>query len=71
MIDPTLRREFQALTLKAVSASGGSIEWTVNGRPVGSTTGGEPLEWPLVPGKHRIEARDAAGRIVASEITVR
>ena len=71
LIDPTLRREFQALTLKAVSASGGRIDWTVDGKPVGSTTGGEPLEWPLVPGKHRIEARDSRGVSAATTISVR
>ncbi len=71
LIDPTLRREFQSLSLKAVTTSNGTIEWTIDGKPVGSSTAGTALEWPLVPGKHRIEARDAAGQTVRAEITVR
>ena len=71
LIDPTLRREFQALSLKAVSAGSGRIDWTVDGQPAGSTSRGEALDWPLVPGRHRIEARDASGRTARAEITVR
>ncbi|MBA3638429.1 MAG: penicillin-binding protein 1C [Acidobacteria bacterium] len=71
LIDPTLRREFQSLSLKAVTTSRGKIEWTVDGEAGGSSTGGTALDWPLVPGKHRIEARDGAGHTAQAEIIVR
>jgi penicillin-binding protein 1C len=68
MIDPTLRREFQTLSLKAVAGSG-AIEWTVDRRPLGKSS--DPLEWSLIPGTHRIAARDARGRTAEVTITVR
>jgi membrane carboxypeptidase/penicillin-binding protein PbpC len=68
MIDPTLRREFQTLSLKAVAGSG-AIEWTIDGRPVGRAI--ESVEWSLVPGVHRISARDARGRTAEVTIAVR
>lgn len=71
LIDPTLRREFQSLSMKAATPAAGPIAWRVNGRAVGSALRGESLDWPLVPGKHRIEARDAAGSTARAEITVR
>ena len=71
LIDPTLRREFQTLGLKAVSEANGPITWSVDGRPAGSSSRGASLDWPLAPGRHRIEARDGAGRTAHAEITVR
>ena len=70
LIDPTLRREFQALPLKAAGASPGPIVWMVNGRPVGSTAG-VALEWPLAAGRHHLVARDGRGRIAEATITVK
>ncbi len=67
LIDPTLRREFQTLTLKA-AASSGRVDWTINGRPVGSSPPEGKLEWPLTPGKHTIAVKDASGR--SDEVTV-
>jgi penicillin-binding protein 1C len=67
LIDPTLRREFQTLSLKAAAASG-RVEWTINGRPLGTSVPEGKLEWPLTPGKHRIAAKDASGR--SDEVTV-
>ena len=61
LIDPTLRREFQTLSLKA-AASSGRVEWSINGRAVGTSMPQSNIEWPLSPGRHRIAARDAAGR---------
>lgn len=62
LIDPTLRPEFQALPLRARPAAGSRrIDWTVDGRPVGSVEGGRALPWPLSPGRHVITARDDAG----------
>jgi penicillin-binding protein 1C len=59
-IDPTLRREFQALRLRANAAA----KWTVDGKPASH-------EWPLAPGRHVIAAIDDRGRRDAVTITVR
>ena len=71
LIDPTLRREFQTLALRATTARLGRIEWQVNGKDVGSVPSDEPLMWPLVPGTHTITARDARGHSADARITVR
>ncbi len=71
LIDPTLRREYQTLPLRAVSAGGGPIEWRVSGRLVGAAAADAGLEWALAPGTHRIEARDARGRISEATVVVR
>ena len=71
LIDPTLRREFQALKLRAVAASGGRIEWSVAGRVVGSAEADQAIEWPLVAGHHHIVARDQQGRMAETTVTVR
>jgi len=71
LIDPTLRREFQTLPLRATSTSGGPIEWRVSGLLVGSAPADAGLEWPLAPGTHRIEARDTRGRTSEAVVVVR
>ena len=71
MIDPTLRREFQTLTLKAVSNADVEIDWTVDDKPLGTSRPGGALAWPLTPGRHRIVARDARGRTAEATVTVR
>jgi penicillin-binding protein 1C len=71
LIDPTLRRDFQTLPLRAVSEAVGPIEWSVSGRPVASTDEGDAFEWPLVPGRHHIVARDRRGRTAEAVVTVR
>jgi hypothetical protein len=71
LIDPTLRREFQALSLRAVAASSGAIEWSVNGQPAGRGHPESKVSWPLRPGRHHIVARDASGRTAEAHITVR
>lgn len=71
LIDPTLRREFQTLRLRATSTSGGPIEWRVSGHLVGSAPADAGLEWPLAPGTHRIEARDPRGRTSEAVVVVR
>jgi penicillin-binding protein 1C len=71
LIDPTLRREFQTLPLRAVTSSHRPIEWSVNGQPVGKATPPAKIEWRLTPGRHEITARDATGRIATTQITVR
>jgi penicillin-binding protein 1C len=70
-IDPTLRREFQALSLRAHAARGGAIEWFVNGVKAGRAPADATVAWPLTPGTHRIQARDPSGRSAESLIVVR
>lgn len=71
LIDPTLRREFQTVSLRAVAAEHGRIEWTVNGQAVGTAEADLGVEWPLAPGRHRIIARDAQGRTAEARVVVR
>jgi penicillin-binding protein 1C len=71
LIDPTLRREFQTLPLRATAAGRGSIEWRINGKPVGRSTIDEPLMWPLLPGEHVVSARDERGRTTEAAIRVK
>ena len=71
LIDPTLRRDFQTLPLRAVSDADGPIEWSVSGHPVASTSEGGAFEWPLVPGRHHIVARDRRGHSAETVVTVR
>ena len=70
-IDPTLRREFQALTLRAVTDRPTTLTWTVNGAPVGSASSDRGLSWPLAVGSHAIEVRDQDGRTARASIVVR
>lgn len=70
LIDPTLRREFQTLPLRAVGG-GSALSWTVSGRAVGRADAGGTLEWPLAPGTHQVVVTDARGRSAAATITVR
>jgi membrane carboxypeptidase/penicillin-binding protein PbpC len=71
LIDPTLRREFQSLPLRAVMPSPGRVEWSVDRRSLGTSTTNENIDWPLAPGRHTFVARDADGRSAESTITVR
>ncbi|MEZ5418030.1 MAG: penicillin-binding protein 1C [Vicinamibacterales bacterium] len=71
LIDPTLRREFQTVPLRATGDGGRRLTWTVSGRAVAAAPGRRPPEWPLAPGTHRIEVRDDRGRRAAVTITVR
>jgi membrane carboxypeptidase/penicillin-binding protein PbpC len=71
LIDPTLRREFQALSLHAVAAQRGRIEWSVNGRQIGAADADAKVDWPLAPGKHHIIARDESGRTAEARVVVR
>jgi len=70
LIDPTLRREFQTLSLRA-SSENGAIEWVVDGQRVGVSDSSERLDWPLAPGEHEILARDGRGRTAQSSIMVK
>jgi penicillin-binding protein 1C len=69
LIDPTLRREFQTLRLRAVSDS--TVSWAVGDERIGTSSPGGSLEWPLTPGIHTIRARDGQGREEAVRIVVK
>ena len=62
LIDPTLRREYQTLSLRA-SAQGasGPVTWTINGKTIGRSRAGRTLSWPLAPGTHTIVASAEGG----------
>jgi penicillin-binding protein 1C len=71
LIDPTLRREFQALALRAVRSTPGPLEWIVDGRSLGTVLSEQVTTWPLAPGRHTFGVRDADGRVAEAIITVR
>jgi len=70
LYDPTLRREFQTLTLRARGASG-RLAWSVDGASIGDSARDEGVRWPLVRGEHSIEVTDATGRTAETKIVVR
>jgi membrane carboxypeptidase/penicillin-binding protein PbpC len=70
-VDPTLRREFQALPLRAVTARPTTITWLVDGATVGTASSERSLSWPLAIGAHEIEARDAEGRRARTSVVVK
>jgi hypothetical protein len=71
LIDPTLRPEFQTLSLRARGAAPGAVEWRVDGDVVGRALSSDAVRWPLRRGAHVIRARDAAGRVAEAEVVVR
>ena len=70
-VDPTLRREFQALPLRAVTARPTTVTWLVDGASIGTTSSERSLSWPLAIGAHEIEARDADGRKARTSVFVK
>lgn len=70
-IDPTLRREFQALPLRVVTAQPTSVTWKINGKSVGTTASEKSLSWPLAVGRHEIEVEDEAGRRARTSFVVK
>jgi membrane carboxypeptidase/penicillin-binding protein PbpC len=71
LIDPTLRREFQTLSLRVLSSPHGAIEWWIDGRPVARTSADPAGSWSLTPGTHTFVARDEDGRTARSTVVVR
>ena len=71
LIDPTLRREFQTLSLRAVAPVRGTIHWSIDGKAFGSVDSDRRLDWPLTRGRHEITARDGSGRTASVSVTVR
>lgn len=70
LIDPTLRQEFQSVPLRAQGGIG-RVDWSSNGRPIGTTLGDRPLPWPLTRGTHTLTAVDANGRKVQSVVVIK
>lgn len=70
LIDPTLRREFQTLPLRA-SGGSGELAWTVDGRFVGSTAADAHVQWPLAAGSHTIAVKDSRGRQASTTVVVK
>jgi penicillin-binding protein 1C len=70
-VDPTLRREFQALPLRAVAPQPTTLTWFVDGERIGATSSERALSWPLVVGNHAIEVHDPAGRSARAVVVVK
>jgi penicillin-binding protein 1C len=63
MIDPTLRAEFQALSLRvAHPGDPREVTWSVDGTPLGAIRSDRALSWPLRPGEHRFAVSDGKRR---------
>jgi penicillin-binding protein 1C len=71
LIDPTLRREFQTVSLRVVTPAPSEIAWSVDGRSLGAVSSERALTWPLAPGRHTFEARDAHGASARTTVVVR
>jgi penicillin-binding protein 1C len=59
-IDPVLRRDFQAVELKALisgSIEVRSVEWWINDRKIGDSGFPYACSWKLAPGTYSIKAR--------------
>ena len=72
LIDPTLRMEYQALSLKAaVEGAPRRLAWSVNGQEVGRAGSDASLHWTLVRGDHTVSVRDELGHADSAKITVK
>ena len=59
-LDPDIPPAHQRLQLRAAGTAPG-LRWYIDGRPVGR---GAQQAWPPWPGRHRLELRDARGRLL-------
>ncbi len=71
LIDPTLRRDFQTLSLRAAAVSGCLLEWRVDDRVVARGDPGSGVDWPLIAGRHIIAVRDEKGHSADVAIIVK
>jgi penicillin-binding protein 1C len=71
LIDPTLRAEFQQLSLSARGGAGGPLTWSIDGTIVGRVRADETLKWPLTRGRHEVVVRDEDGASARTRIEVR
>lgn len=70
LVDPTLRSEYQAVSLRA-SGARGLVRWRVNGAFVGAADADRQLSWKLRTGRRHVTARDRRGRTANVTIHVR
>ena len=70
-IDPTLRREFQALALRVVTERPTTVTWTIDGATLATASSERSVDWPLVVGSHQIEVRDTGGRSARTSVVVK
>ena len=71
LLDPTLRREFQALSLRSSGGAPGAKRWMVDDDDLGAETDAAPLRWPLAAGTHAFTVRDAVGHEAKTGVIVR
>jgi len=69
LIDPTLRKPYQTLRLRAVSDS--RVAWRVDQTKLGVAERDSFMEWPLVPGRHTITATNTLGQNQSVRIFVK
>jgi penicillin-binding protein 1C len=69
LIDPTLRKRYQTLRLRAVSDT--RVAWSVDRSDLGVAERDRFLEWPLAPGSHTITATDTLGQKQSVRIYVK
>ena len=70
LIDPTLRSEFQTLPLRAQGGRG-TLEWSVDGTPIGTAGRDDTLRWPLTRGTHTISVKDTTGQQAETRVVVK
>jgi penicillin-binding protein 1C len=71
-LDPTLRRDYQTVRLRAsVVRDVSSLTWRIDGRPYRRAGVAETVRWPLTRGAHRIEVTDDRGGRAVHAIEVR
>lgn len=72
LYDPTLRREYQTIPLRATASDGGgALRWSVDGVEIGKTTVDESLHWPLRLGRHTLRVRNRRGESASVSIVVK
>jgi membrane carboxypeptidase/penicillin-binding protein PbpC len=70
LIDPTLRKQFQTLPLRAIGGSG-ALTWRVDGHEIGTADADAALRWPLAVGSHTIAVNDTRGRRATTTMLVK
>ena len=71
-IDPTLRRSFQELLLRArVAGAPRRLSWTIDSKPWAEASSDSAVSWPLAPGDHTIRAADGSKNFDEARIFVR
>ena len=71
LIDPTLKRDFQTLPLRVTGGVRAAINWRVDGQSVAVSEARSTVDWPLVPGRHRITAQDPDGHQAEVSVVVK